>query len=265
MKKFTIGILVMLLSLFITGCGCEKQTVTVTFDTDGGTKVELQTVEKGENAVEPSAPTKDGYTFDGWYLNGEKFDFSKNLDKDITLEARWTKVVNSEVDDKDTFTLSKTKITLTVGKSTTVKVNTESDEKVSWKSANRKVATVKDGKITAVSVGKTVITVTIGDVSKTIDVTVVNKSSKKTTKVIETTKKAETTTKVENNLSYEMVDLKDDTTGKVTLYILNNGKRVAGSCDITTNSGKTVTKEISADGYITNKNIIDKITNIKVS
>jgi len=267
MRKLTIGILVMLLSLFITGCGCEKQTVNVTFDTDGGSVVEKQTIKKGEKIEEPETPTKEGYTFDGWYYNDEKFDFSKKVDSDITLEARWTKTVSSEIEFKNDFTLSKTKVTLTVGSSTTIKVTTDSEEKVIWKTSDKKIATVKDGKITAKSAGKATITVTIGDVSKTINVTVVKKKvTTTTTKVAETTtKKVETTTKETVKLSYEMVDLEDDTTGKATLYILKNGKRVAGSCDITTNSGKTVTKEIPANGYVTNKNIIDKITNIKVN
>ena len=64
---------------------------TVTFDTDGGTPVPPnQEVEYGLTATEPTtAPTKTGYTFDGWYLGDEKYDFSDAVEQNITLRAKW--------------------------------------------------------------------------------------------------------------------------------------------------------------------------------
>ena len=64
---------------------------TVTFDSYGGTPVPpKQEVEYGLTAVEPtSAPTKTGYTFDGWYLGNEKYGFSDAVEQDITLKAKW--------------------------------------------------------------------------------------------------------------------------------------------------------------------------------
>ena len=66
---------------------------TVTFDTDGGTPVPpAQEVEYGLPATEPDpAPTKTGYTFDGWYLGDEKYDFSAAVEQNITLTAKWEK------------------------------------------------------------------------------------------------------------------------------------------------------------------------------
>ena len=65
---------------------------TVTFNSYGGTPVPpAQKVEYGLTAAEPtSAPTKTGYTFDGWYLGDEKYDFSDAVEQDITLKAQWT-------------------------------------------------------------------------------------------------------------------------------------------------------------------------------
>ena len=63
---------------------------TVTFDTNGGSKVNSQTVPYGETAKTPAIPTKTGYTFAGWYLEGEKFNFSTPVTKDMTLTAKWT-------------------------------------------------------------------------------------------------------------------------------------------------------------------------------
>ena len=66
---------------------------TVTFDSYGGTPVPpAQEVEYGLTATEPAtAPTKTGYTFDGWYLGDEKYDFSAAVEQNITLTAKWEK------------------------------------------------------------------------------------------------------------------------------------------------------------------------------
>ena len=66
---------------------------TVTFDSYGGTPVPpAQEVEYGLTATEPAtAPTKTGYTFDGWYLGDEKYDFSDAVEQNITLYANWEK------------------------------------------------------------------------------------------------------------------------------------------------------------------------------
>ena len=64
---------------------------TVAFNTDGGTPVPpAQEVEYGLTATEPDpAPTKTGYTFTGWYLGDEKYDFSAAVEQNITLTAKW--------------------------------------------------------------------------------------------------------------------------------------------------------------------------------
>ena len=65
---------------------------TVTFDSYGGTPVPpAQEVEYGLTATEPAAPEKTGYTFDGWYLGDEKYDFSAAVEQNITLTAKWQK------------------------------------------------------------------------------------------------------------------------------------------------------------------------------
>ena len=63
----------------------------VTFDTNGGSAVDSQTVDDGATAVKPADPTRDGYTFNGWTLDGQPYDFSQPVTGDITLEAQWEK------------------------------------------------------------------------------------------------------------------------------------------------------------------------------
>lgn len=67
------------------------ETVTVTFDSNGGSEVEAYVVAKGKTTTEPVAPTRDGYDFTGWYINGREFDFSKPINEDITIVAAWEK------------------------------------------------------------------------------------------------------------------------------------------------------------------------------
>ena len=68
------------------------ETYNVTFDADGGTPVpDSQSVDAGNTATKPTTnPTKDGYNFDYWMLNGEEYDFSTPVTGDITLVAHWT-------------------------------------------------------------------------------------------------------------------------------------------------------------------------------
>lgn len=66
------------------------EVYTVTFNSYGGTPVPpAQEVEYGLTATEPAAPEKTGYTFDGWYLGDEKYDFSAAVEQNITLTAKW--------------------------------------------------------------------------------------------------------------------------------------------------------------------------------
>ena len=65
---------------------------TVTFNSYGGTSVPSQKVRAGEHAVEPTAPTRNGYTFVGWFSDGsltERFSFTTEIVKNMTLYAGW--------------------------------------------------------------------------------------------------------------------------------------------------------------------------------
>lgn len=65
----------------------------VTFESNGGTDVEGQTVPYGGLVAEPPTPVREGYTFLGWYLDVEwnrQWAFTDDtVTQDITLYARW--------------------------------------------------------------------------------------------------------------------------------------------------------------------------------
>ncbi len=69
----------------------ENERYLVTFDSDGGSKVESQTITKGNKALIPTSPTKEGYKFIEWQLNDKYFDFNTEITADITLKAKWEK------------------------------------------------------------------------------------------------------------------------------------------------------------------------------
>ena len=65
-----------------------KQSLKVTFNSNGGTTVSPITVYKGDTATLPE-PTKAGYVFNGWYYKTTKYTNSTIFNKSITLTAKW--------------------------------------------------------------------------------------------------------------------------------------------------------------------------------
>ncbi len=64
----------------------------ITFDSNGGSAVGSVNVKKGATLSEPTAPTKYGFDFGGWYCNPEltdPYDFSNTVSYDFTLYAKW--------------------------------------------------------------------------------------------------------------------------------------------------------------------------------
>lgn len=77
------------LNLYAHWTAVAPKTFTVSFDTAGGSKVASQKVRDGAKASRPADPTRSGYSFDGWYKGGSKYDFSTPVTADMTLTAHW--------------------------------------------------------------------------------------------------------------------------------------------------------------------------------
>jgi uncharacterized repeat protein (TIGR02543 family) len=94
-KRNLIFLSLLILGVFlITGCWLiPSPTYTVTFDSQGGSAVDLQTVERGGLVIEPTAPTRTGYAFSGWYEESgctNAWDFNTDtVTSDVTLYAKW--------------------------------------------------------------------------------------------------------------------------------------------------------------------------------
>ena len=61
----------------------------VDFNLDDGTNYYSQNVSEGGTATRPESPTKEGYVFVNWLLDGEEYDFSTPVTSDITLVANF--------------------------------------------------------------------------------------------------------------------------------------------------------------------------------
>ena len=86
--------LLLLLTVVFTLAGCKKnKEYTVIFNSNGGSQVSNQIVKNGSTVSCPQDPTKDGYTFLGWYHGDEKWNFSTSINGDITLDAKWEEVI----------------------------------------------------------------------------------------------------------------------------------------------------------------------------
>lgn len=65
---------------------------TLTFETNGGSAVNPVTVRHGNAVARPADPTKDKYTFIGWYADPEfteEYDFATVLEADKTIYAKF--------------------------------------------------------------------------------------------------------------------------------------------------------------------------------
>lgn len=81
--------------LFFNTADSPTTTYTVRFDANGGsvTPASAETDADGKLAALPT-PTRDGYTFDGWYtkaVGGDKISASNPFTSDTTVYAHWTK------------------------------------------------------------------------------------------------------------------------------------------------------------------------------
>ncbi len=101
--KPIIGLFVILSLFAVTACKHDNAKVdleptdyTVTFDTDGGTQIDSQSVTAGEVVEKPETPEKTGFEFDGWYTDNEltaAYDFTTEVTSDFTLYAKWKIIV----------------------------------------------------------------------------------------------------------------------------------------------------------------------------
>ena len=77
------------------------ETITITFDSKGGSTVDSITINKGTELILPKDPTYAGYTFKGWYdINETPIHNNVLLEEDTTLYAKWEKIPEPKPEPK---------------------------------------------------------------------------------------------------------------------------------------------------------------------
>ena len=214
-------------------------THTVKFDSNGGSEVASQTIEENKFATEPEKPTRNGYTFNGWYIGETAFDFATPITVDTTLTAKWTEEETKAEDNKPTVTKY------------TVKFNYGYSNKITSKSVEK---------------GKTVAKPSNPSRSGYTFLGWYNGSTKfdfstKITKSITLTAKWEK----KDVITWKSEKIEGGLLPQVRIYIVKNGKYVAGTADVVDTQGKTVTRNIPASGWVTMADTVKTLKNIKVN
>lgn len=114
MKKIFNSLFIVIILLFVVGCGSttptdDKEYVTITFETGGETEISSLKIEKGTIPGEPAEPKRNGYEFDGWLLFGQPYSFSSPVASDLVLTAKWndlSDILNSEYRDIVIYSLN---------------------------------------------------------------------------------------------------------------------------------------------------------------
>ncbi len=93
-----IAVILCFTAVLLLSCGDDDHNkpnitkYTVTFDSNGGSPVNSQSILNGGKVAEPTEkPNKNGYTFVGWFDGDLAWDFSNNIvTSNVTLKAKWT-------------------------------------------------------------------------------------------------------------------------------------------------------------------------------
>lgn len=76
------------------------ENYTVTFDSNGGSAIDNQTIAEGQKVLKPADPVKEGYEFSGWYTDNtmeHAYNFDLPVNNDFTVYAEWIKLGDEEI------------------------------------------------------------------------------------------------------------------------------------------------------------------------
>lgn len=203
------------------------ETITITFDSKGGSTVDSITINKGTELILPKDPTYAGYTFKGWYdINETPIHNNVLLEEDTTLYAKWEKIPEPKPEPKkeEKISLSLSRDTLHVNgiKTATANATVEnSSGKVTYSLSDTNCMTINEntGAINVVSNPKNCSN------GATITVTAKTPGGKKATATIYYEKDLALTY---DNITYTQ---DDKTSGKSSTFTVNANQNVSWDID----------------------------------
>jgi len=121
----------------VTGNGtiADSAKVKVTLDLDGGNGNDKEYILRGQKLTLPT-PTKDGYTFDGWFNGENEYDFSLPVISTLSLTAHWIKNPTQPTTEPPTTQPTTQPITQPTTQSTTELTTVSTTENISDKNVN---------------------------------------------------------------------------------------------------------------------------------
>ena len=246
------------------------ETITITFDSKGGSTIDSITINKGVELILPKDPTYAGYTFKGWYdINETPIHNNVLLEEDTTLYAKWEKIPEPKKEEKISLSLSRNTLHVNGIKTATATATVEnSSGKVTYSLSDTNCMTINEntGAINVVSNPKNCSN------GATITVTAKTPGGKSATAIIYYEKDLVLTY---DNRNYTQ---DDETIGRNPTFTVNANQNVSWDIDAavkpsyryTYNDYKNITATSVTGGYIIDSIIesgaISKIkTDVKVT
>lgn len=90
------------------------ESYIIKFDSDGGSAILDQVVEKNANVKKPEDPVREGYTFVGWYLDDSVYNFDTPVINNLILKAKWEKEKSSNNSSNNNSNNNSTSLKLNV-------------------------------------------------------------------------------------------------------------------------------------------------------
>lgn len=121
----------------ITGNGtiADSAKFEVTLDLDGGNGNDKEYILRGQKLTLPT-PTKDGYTFDGWFNGENEYDFSLPVISTLSLTAHWVKNPTPPTTEPPTTQPTTQSTTQSTTELTTVSTTQSTTKNISDKNVN---------------------------------------------------------------------------------------------------------------------------------
>ena len=218
-------ILVVLMLLF--QYTSSTKVFSVTFDADGGSSIATQSVTSGEVVARPDDPVKDGYKFLYWELGDEEYDFTKVVESDLELLAKW------EADETgNEGSEPKTDPVVTTKTETKTSV-------IAYKTVRQNDSTLEEGKTTVKQKGQN------GEITITYTVTYTDGKETSRAETSRTINK-QPVDKIILVGAKEVVKERVDTTAPIITLLGNATEHVANGATYT-DAGATATDDVEGD------------------